>query len=583
MKSLTDRYWKFPLPYIPTQEDKALADAFGVEPEIIKLLHNRGVSEKKDIEKFLYPTLLDLEHPFTLHGMEEACDIIYQALINEQEIIIWGDYDVDGVTATSLLVTFFQRLKVKVQWFIPDRFTDGYGLSREPLEKIITKCTSNYPVLITVDCGISNYDEVVFAQSLGCRVIVTDHHEPGEGKIAGDAVINPKLRGCRFRDKNIAGVGLAFYLAMGIRTFLEQKKYFSNSLAKPNLKILLELVALGTVADMVSLRGCNRILVKAGFEILNSSPSLGLAALLEECAIRSGNITAEDIAFQIAPKINAAGRLEKADLAVHLLLENDPTAAKKLAGKLTNLNKKRKELCGECLEYTLTILNRFPDNHDQCCIQKVNYSIGILGVVASQIGEKTGKPVILVTEAQDREWGRVLKGSCRSVPGINIYEALKSCEDLLIKYGGHPMAAGITLEENKLDAFRAAFSAQLTRLAKVNPVPEKVDLEMEMEKALSENSIRQMHLLEPFGVDNEKPIFIDRNIILQDINKIGQNGDHLSFRKRGKFVMLKCIAFRFGRFEKMLKNKPEFNIIYTVSISRYKNAEKWQAQLVDFL
>ncbi|MBM9602840.1 single-stranded-DNA-specific exonuclease RecJ [Desulfopila inferna] len=583
MKSLTERYWRLPLPYIASADEKTLAGKFGVEPEIIKILNNRGLSEKKEIEKFLYPTLYDLENPSELLGMAEACALVYQALIEEQEIIIWGDYDVDGVTATCVLVSFFQSLQIKVRWFIPNRFTDGYGLELQSLKVLLEECSSSNPLLITVDCGISNDEEVAFARSRGCRVIVTDHHEPGEGNCSADAVINPKQRGCQFKDKNIAGVGLAFYLAMGIRAFLEKKMFFNRVVIKPNLKQLLELVAIGTIADMVSLTNCNRILVKAGFEVLNISPSPGVAALLEECDIRSANITAEDIAFQVAPKINAAGRLEEAGFAAHLLLENDPAIAKKLARKLSNLNKKRKELCEECLETTLTNIEYSLNSNDHCCIAKVDYSIGILGIVASQIGEKTGVPVILVTSANDKKLGRVLKGSCRSIPGINIHQALKNCKDFLIKYGGHPMAAGVTLHEEMFDDFRNAFSAQLSELSSMPAEPREVDLEMEMEKVLSAKIIQQMQMLEPFGVDNEKPIFIDRNIILQDINKLGRNGDHLSFRKRGRFKSLKCVAFRFGEYENIIKNSPEFNMIYTISISRYKKAAKWQAQLVDFL
>ena len=287
MKSLTERYWRLPLPYIASAGEKTLAGMFGVEPEIIKILNNRGLNEKKEIEKFLYPTLNDLENPSGLQGMAEACPLVYQALIEEQEIIIWGDYDVDGVTATCVLVSFFQSLQINVRWFIPNRFTDGYGLELQSLKVILEECSSSNPLLITEDCGISNDEEVAFARSRGCRVIVTDHHEPGEGNCPADAVINPKQRGCQFQDKNIAGVGLAFYLAMGIRAFLEKKRFFDRAVNKPNLKQLLELVAIGTIADMVSLTNCNRILVKAGFEVLNISPSPGVAALLEECDIRS--------------------------------------------------------------------------------------------------------------------------------------------------------------------------------------------------------------------------------------------------------------------------------------------------------
>jgi single-stranded-DNA-specific exonuclease len=583
MKSITSRYWSLPRPYIATEKEKKLAEEFGVFPEIIRILSNRSIQKREELRRFLYPTLHDLENPYLMKGMLESCEVILSALQDDQDILIWGDYDVDGVTATALLVRFFRMLGKDVRWFIPNRFEDGYGLNSRNLQRLVRK--SHQPLLITVDCGISNNNEILYAKSIGYRVIVTDHHEPGEGGMDADAVINPKQQGCNFKAKDISGVGISFYLTMGLRSFLKENGYFSrSSIEAPNLKQLLELVAIGTIADMVSLQGNNRVLVKAGFEVINTEPSTGVKALLKECDIRSAKITAEDIAFQLAPKINAAGRLAEASLAVELLLETEEKVAGKLARKLTLYNDKRKALCHECLEYTLSFIGNSQYKQENCFIAKVDDSVGILGIVASQVCEKFKVPIILVTETEDKKYGRVFKGSCRSVPGINIYNVLSQCRDHLIHFGGHPMAAGITLYEKEFASFKACFVKNIGLLAEKIPTePECVDLELDIERALALETAAQMHLLEPFGMGNKKPVFVDKNVILQDIRKIGQNGDHLSFNKRGKFENTKCIAFRFGEYEHLVKNSATFTLLYSITISRYKNAEKWQAHLVDLL
>ncbi|MEE4241737.1 MAG: single-stranded-DNA-specific exonuclease RecJ [Desulfopila sp.] len=583
MKSITSKYWLLPPPFRPTSNEREIAAEFGVFPEIIRILSNRKITEKEDLRRFLYPTLHDLESPFLLKGMVESCRIISTALQEKQNIVIWGDYDVDGVTATALLIRFFKMLGKEVMWFVPNRFKDGYGLNTFQLEKLAA--IINQPLLITVDCGITNKKEILYAKSLGYKIIVTDHHEPGEKTIQADAVINPKQQGCSFKAKDISGVGIAFYLSMGIRSYLKEAGYYSdNSVEPPNLKQLLDLVAIGTVADMVPLQGNNRVLVKAGFEVLNTTPSTGIKALLRECDVRSVKITAEDIAFQLAPKINAAGRLEEASLAVELLVENNEKAAAKLAGKLTLLNDKRKTLCRECLEYTLDISCKRLLKKDNCLVEVVPDSIGILGIVASQVCENFKVPVILVAESEDKELGRVLKGSCRSIPGVNIHKILTKCEKHLIHYGGHPMAAGITLYKKDFASFRECFIKESRPLAElIKPEPQRVDLEWNVERTLSPETTAQIYLLEPFGVGNRKPIFVDKNILLQDIKKMGKNGTHLSFNKRGKFENTQCVAFRFGEYEQHLKGSPTFNLLYSIAVSRYKNSEKWQVHLVDLL
>lgn len=583
MKSITEKYWERPLPFIATAEQKTLAKEFNVYPEVIKILSDRGIKGSRAIRQFLYPTLQDIGDPATLKGTDEAAELVYEAIMADEDIIVWGDYDVDGVTATSLLVRFLRYFTSKIRWFVPNRFVHGYGLHGAKLEELISECHSSSPLLVTVDCGMTNHEEIAYAQAAGCRIIVTDHHEPGEHAVGADVIINPKQNGCSFENDDLAGVGLAFYLAVKVRAFFKEKMFFTESLVEPNLKQFLDVVAIGTIADMVPLRRINRVLVKAGFEVLNTTPLPGVAALLESSDIQSGNITSEDIAFQLAPKINAAGRIAEASLAVELLLEDDKETCRKLARKLTRLNDSRKKECRKCLESTLTLAINKPSDGEICFVEIIEYSIGILGIVASQMVDKKRVPVILLAEAEDMHYGKVLKGSCRSVTGVNIHEALQKCGPYLLQAGGHAMAAGITLLPENFEIFKQRISEVLATIKTSDARPGTVDIEMTVERALSPETIQQLHLLEPFGVANEKPVFYDKNVITQDIRRIGKDGDHLSFYKRGKFSNSKCIAFRFGDHDRLLRQRKTWDLLYTIAISRFKKAEKWQANLVDII
>ncbi len=583
MRSITRRYWRKPDPFIIDDSIRSLAEYFNVLPELIFLLAKRGITGRKEIEEFLYPTLKDITDPFLMKDMEIACKLVYQTIAAGKEIIIWGDYDVDGVTATALLIRFFKNFTSKIHWFIPNRFIHGYGLDKAEIKTLVEKVESDNPLLITVDCGISSYDEVVYAKELGCKIIITDHHEPGDQEVLADAILNIKQDSCDFPDKHLAGVGIAFYLALGVRSHFRSMNYFTTDRRIPNMKNLLDLVALGTIADMVALRGINRVLVKAGFEVINTSPSTGLSALLKESNIESEEITSEDIAFQIAPKINAAGRMDEASNAVQLLIEQDEIKARGYAKKLTALNIKRREECTRCLENTLTNYSKNRALHKYCVVLKSSFSIGVVGIVASQMADKLRKPVILITEIIDKEYGKVLRGSCRSANGIDLHAALKDCEEFLLQYGGHKMAAGVTLNESQLEKFIHKLSTYLQSIDDVEPEFDEIDLELEVERVLESSYLQQLQLLEPFGVGNEKPIFLDKHLVINEIKRIGKTGDHLTFHSRGKYDNKKCIGFQFGEYEENLRERQDIDLIYSVSISRFKRRVQWQAQIVDIL
>jgi len=583
MISISHRYWKTPGGFVASETEKSLGKELAVSPEIVHILRKRGLTTTEQLRTFLYPKLADLPDPFLMKGMKEASEIVYDALTRNRKILIWGDYDVDGITATALLVTFFEAVGIVCDWIIPNRFNDGYGLSMTRLGKELKKYKQTEPpLLITVDCGINDVREVSYAKEKGCRVIVTDHHEPGDNIVPADVILNIKQTGCEFPDKTVAGVGIAFFLAAGLRSFLRSKNFF-ESRETPNLKQLLEYVAIGTIADMAEVEGVNRILIKGGFEVLNRGPSVGVAALLRQSGIHYGDITSEDIGFQVAPRINAAGRVKDGSIALRLLVEKDETVAVQIAKKIDNINIQRKKLCAEYLESTLTVVanNRLEKNN--CVIATTDCPLGILGIVASQLVNRISRPVILVTKTIDTEYGEVLKGSCRSVTGVDILAVLKRCEKNLLQYGGHVMAAGITLECGEFEEFKNHFESCVTNLDTTPAVYGKIDLSLPIEKGIDRTITDGMMILEPFGLGNQKPLFIDGDITVQEIRRLGVAGEHLSFSKRAKFTNQKCIAFNFGCFESDIKDKRNLSAVYTVSVSRYKKSVKWQPRIVDMI
>jgi single-stranded-DNA-specific exonuclease len=569
--------------FIPTAQQIELGRQFDVDPLIIYLLELRNISGADAIYSFLNPSLANLPDPFTIKDMDSAVALVSEAIRKKSAIVIWGDYDVDGITSTCLLVDFFRKIGIRASWKIPNRFSEGYGLNIQGIEKIREKNFENSLLLITVDCGISNHREIRRAKELGFKVIVTDHHEPTDTSVPADAILNVKQKGCPFADKNIAGVGVAFYLIAGIRSQLKRDGYFNNVESIPNLKQFLDFVAIGTIADMVSLSGVNRILTKAGLEVLASNRNFGISALLKESEIfDSCMISSDDIMFQVAPKINAAGRMDTADAAINLLLCSDQNEASRLAKNLTNLNEKRKNICSEILETTLSI----DDNiliYNNCIILSGEFHQGVLGIVASQLVGKYNLPVVLLTYGGLHNGKTILKGSGRSVAGVNIFEILIKCERFLLKFGGHSMAAGLSLFEENLDLFRERFSQVLTESTRDTYIREQyiIDVDFPVDKLFEERILLQLQRLEPFGVGNRKPVFMDSKALVYDCHTIGHHGNHLKVLFRGKYANRKGVGFNLGNRKELLQGKTHNHIIYTPSLNRFKNSVSWEIRLLD--
>ncbi len=564
-------------------DEQAMADEFRVNPVIIQLLRKRNIRSKEEIETFLYPTLAKLPPPDLFFGIREAVNLITQSIEEKRNIIIWGDYDVDGVTATALLVNFFRQTGVEPLYHIPDRLVDGYGLNSRTLAKIRKNVVGDKPLLITVDCGISNISEVRRAKELGFQVIVTDHHELPDELVPADVIVNPKYGKVDSVFRDLAGVGVAFYLAAGLRAGLNAAGYFQdNKLDSPNLKWFLSFVAIGSIADMVPLTGINRILVKAGFEALGSMDHPGLNALLESCDIHTTLITADDIGFGVAPKVNAAGRIGKALKALDLLLSDNSAQSVKLANSLTRLNNKRKKITREVFESVSQRAHECIQNGDSAIIVEGEYHPGVIGIVASQILERYDVPVILFGRDENEDGVILLKGSARSVEGVDIFAVLQSCERYLVKWGGHRQAAGMSLLQENFSGFKEIVNLLVKKLTRDQSAGKSyaVDLEVSVETVFAKPMIRQLQLLEPYGVGNWLPIFKDRSIEPVQITTVGNGGDHIKMRFRGKYGNQDGIGFGLGKKINALREKRNHSIVYSPMLSRYKKSANWQVKIL---
>jgi single-stranded-DNA-specific exonuclease len=581
-----DTKWKV-LPQVePSLDLQRLAAERKLHPVIVKLLAQRGYQKLKDIEAFLEPRLADLPPPLAMKGMKEASAIAGQAIINMTPILIWGDYDVDGATGTALLISFFQSLGVEAHYIIPNRITHGYGLHHDLLQDLAPGTSESKKLLITVDCGISANEELIAAREMGYQVIVTDHHEPPDGFCAADAVLNPKQSSCDFPTEELAGVGVAFYLACGIRQHLRETGFFNDKRPEPDVRELLDLVALGTIADVVPLRQVNRTLVKEGMRRIEKLGRAGIKAMLAVAGLLDGqrkiigSIGTEDIGFLLAPMINAAGRLADADLAVQLLLCRDLDSAMPLAQQLLTLNSTRKAIGHDV--YTRALAMRPTQGGvGSCYVVKGEFHHGVLGIVASRLVETLGIPTLVFSEEKNDKEQLLLKGSGRSIPGVNLHSALEQCAELLVRYGGHAMAAGMSVAGKDFETFRKKINKEISKQMYQSDIANilTIDLEAEIGEIFSSDCKLQLQLLEPFGPENIRPMFIAKKSRIIEMKSVGTDNRHLkvTFESIGRFT--KGIAFNMGPHLHNGHRHENLEIAYSHMVNRYRDTPTWEARV----
>ncbi|WP_457575770.1 single-stranded-DNA-specific exonuclease RecJ [Desulfomarina sp.] len=568
-----------------------LTDNSKIPKGILAILQAKGISNTESINKFLFPKLSDLPDPFRMKGMKKATALIGKYLKNNSPILIWGDYDVDGTTGTALLVNFFKAIGIDVQYHIPNRMTEGYGLNTDYFTAEKNFFSNTPSLVITVDCGISDGKTIAEIQHTfpNIEFIVSDHHTLPCSDLPGCITLNPSDSSCGFHSENLAGVGVAFYLAAGIRSFLVKTGLFSEAAQKIQLKDFLAFVALGTVADMVKLTPTNRILVRAGFEALENTNFPGLQELLRCCDISDYKINSEEIAFLIGPLLNAPGRLGDSELSVKTMTAGDSKEAKKFCKMLLRINNERKDICNTSLDFTLTKLNPVEVEHDRCAIVQGDIHLGVAGIVASKLVELHKVPVIVLGIKKKNEINSektILSGSLRSIDGIDIVSILEKCSKYLIKFGGHDMAAGISLYSKDFQDFKKIFVKNLKRewlLKSHNRDNDCCEIRCSLDELYSSRILQYLKFLEPFGPGNDRPVFIDENATIISCRKVGGGGTHLQVSVRGKTANYKGIGFGFGELLPALQKDPYRKIIYSPTINRYRGTKSWQIRIIDII
>ena len=549
--------------YIGVDDEKVKDIAFNhnISEIIARVLLNRGICEAEEIDKFLHLNLENLHDPFLLNDMEIAVDKIIECMNKKEKITIYGDYDVDGITSIATLSKFLTELGVENDYYLPNRLDEGYGLNNNALDKIAKGGTK---LLITVDCGISAYEEIEYAKKLGLEVIVTDHHECPEKIPEALAVIDPKREDSTYPFSSLAGVGVTFKLihAISIKLSLDRKRYLKY----------LDIVCLGTVADIVPLVDENRIIVSFGLMLVRETRNIGLRALIEITGYTAIDSTA--ISFGIAPRINACGRMGEAEIALKLLLTASPEEAKEIANKLNLLNKERQEVEKSIINEAIEMIERDKlYNKDIIIVGSKNWHHGVIGIVASKITELYYKPSVLISFEDG-----IGKGSGRSIEGFDLHEALTKCGDYLEKFGGHEMAIGLTLKEENFNAFKTKLEEITSETIDKEAVPSiKVDAIIEP-KSINMDIFASMKLLEPYGESNSSPLFVSKNLKVESVRLLS-NDKHIKLTLRDGNILLSAIGFNLG--DKVVRLGDKIDLVYALEINKYNNTETIQLNVKD--
>ncbi len=565
-----DKVWtiKPPSPLTPK-----LALETGLSPLQAQLLINRGISEPGSALSFLDLRLAGMIDPMLLKGMDDALMLIREAADNRVRITIFGDYDADGLTATALLYNFFSILDLPVSYYIPNRLEEGYGLNKKAVETIGRNGTG---LIVTVDCGSSHERETAFAQGLGMKVVVTDHHQVPDDFQPNCPVINPHQPGCPFPFKDLAGVGVAFFLAVAVRADLREKGWFKTR-PEPDLKEYLDLVALGTVADRVRLMGQNRILVNSGLETLAGTRWAGMKAMKDVADVQGPEITAEDLAFRLAPRLNAPGRIGEPDMAIQLLTSNEPVSAKNLALRMNAANNKRQSIERAIFDRIEEMIEKTEGIEDRriLFLGAEDWHKGVLGIVASRLVDKYYRPS-LVFNVRDG----LAVGSGRSIDGFNLFRALGRFSHLFEKFGGHAHAAGFTLKKDNLQALEGELEALAREMLSDRDLVPAIDVDAELPfQDIAAGTVGQIRSLSPFGEGNPEPCFLARSAEVLESRVVGER--HLKFRVRQAGEGRLFDAIGFGLADQQPLGGKTIDMVFTPELNRWQGYERIQLRVVD--
>lgn len=553
---------------------QVLVDDLNISPALAKILVLREIDSYRKARQFFKPTLEDLHDPYLLNGMRDAVKRIIKALTENQKIVIYGDYDVDGTNASAMLYLFLTEIGGNVEIYIPNRMKEGYGISKAGIDEAIQ---NGAKLIISVDCGITAVEETEYAKSYGIDLIICDHHEPGEVLPKALAVLDPLKPGCPYPYKYLSGAGVTFKLMQAV----------ADSIGMKDLPYqYLDFVAVAGAADIVPLTGENRILVKYGLEKLNTNPRPGFKALIEKAGLKLGSISSSQIVFGLAPRINAVGRLGDASRAVKLLLSKNYEEALYYAEILDKENRNRREIDEEILNEAIIKVENELNLEEEIAIilHKEDWHIGVIGIVASRLVEKFYRPSILLTNVDG-----IVKGSARSIADFNLYEALKECEDVLLQFGGHKAAAGLSIHYDRIEEFKKRFN----EVAKKSLTPEQLIPTLEIEAVVELNTItpkfrRILERFAPFGPQNMKPIFMTEKVEIFDRPRISAN-NHLFMKvRKNNSAVFDVVGYNMGEYAQALldlngslKNS-YIDIVYTIETTTINDLTFPQLNLKDF-
>lgn len=563
--------WRFRTPDDGVARE--IASALGLPSLVARILAARRIASVSEAHAFLGRRLRDLPYPEQLPDLDRAVTRIAAALTRGESIAVYGDYDVDGITATAVLVHFLRRLGGRVQWYLPNRLREGYGLNPEALERLHS---GGVDLVISVDCGSSDQEAIEFARNLGLDVVITDHHRLSKSLPRASAVVNPRRQTDEAGLYELAGVGVAFYLVSALRAHFRKTGRWTGS-GQPDLKDYLELVALGTLADMVPLTAANRILAGAGLQLLSRTTRPGLVALRKICGLEGSQITARDVLFRLGPRLNAPGRLGDAGPALRLLLSTNPGEAGDLAHRLDELNRQRQALEEELLTEIMALLQTEDVSRQNraLVLASPEWHKGLLGLVASRLVESFNKPTILLTRV-DHAW----EGSGRSFRPYDLFGALQRCRQHLAGFGGHQLAAGLRLQLDQLPEFRTAFEEVLREeeLEAGGPRPLKVDALVRLEEITPE-LMAYMDLMAPFGEGNPEPLFCCRDFRVEHIRVL--KGCHLKLVLSQGKARFNAIGFNLTEADQT--PSPPEQLLFRPRWNHWLGEKRLELQIVDSL
>ncbi len=544
-----------------------ISKSLNINPITAQVLINRGISNAEDAEFYLNSSLFDLPSPFLIKGMDKAVERIKKAIEDKEKIAIYGDYDVDGVTSTALFYNFLKSIDVEITYYNPERLKEGYGINTEAIKKLKSEGVS---LIVSGDCGITAYKEVNMAKKLGIDFIITDHHKPPNDLPDAVSVLNPHQKDCLYPGKEITGVGVIFNLVIALRRSLRDSGFFKNN--EPNLGDYLDLVALGTVADCAELRNVNRIFVKEGLKRMQNPKRQGLRALKEISSV-NGEVSSFDLGFKLGPRINASGRLSSAKTSVDLFISEDLEEAREIARDLNIKNSDRQGIEGKIFAEAVSEIDSNPSfaSSKSIILASGDWHQGVIGIVASRLVDRYRKPAFLI--AVDKEGNG--KGSGRSIKGVNIYEVLNGCQDILEQFGGHELAAGITIREENIEEFASMFDKAVGSISLDLEQEIMIDASVDLDD-INELFVHELNKLEPFGIGNPEPVFITESVDI--VSSRSFKDRHLGLKIKSGSRILDAIWFNCTGN----RSVPEVaDIVYTPEFNNWNGNMGLRLRLID--